>query len=57
MKTIDLPDSLADLFSDPDRIRDAVAAYCRANQFRFTTILPELRGTRAYKGQFTPEQA
>ena len=45
------------LFRASDRIRAAVAAYCRNNQFSFTTILPELRGTRAYKGQFTPEQA
>jgi hypothetical protein len=45
------------LFRASDRIHEAVAAYCHANQSSFASLLPELRGTRAYKAHFTPDDA
>ena len=43
------------LFRASDRIHDTVAAYCRVHQSSFASILPEMRGTRAYKACFFPD--
>ena len=45
------------LFKASDRIVEAIAAYCRANQASFESLLPVLRCTRAYKAHFAPDRA